>query len=165
MVRNWQFLLFHNKENVITKCLFPVMGDRHFSSFSDLQNRVAAVWKTVFQNTFCVRRGLGRSLNKQKNRPCRESGFEWFFVFVATHALLAKLQCVKHKHCLLILCSDLIVSKTGKQCMWRAICEKTPFPIPSEAVFFNLLGKLPIPSHCKFFAGYAHICALLMQKE
>ena len=116
-----------------------------------LLNCVAAVWRTVFQNTFCVRRGLGRSLNKQKNHLCRESGFGWFLVFVATHALLANLQCVKHKHCLPILflqkfdlvcaflckkeCSDLVVSKTGKQGIWRAICEKTPFPISSEAVF------------------------------
>ena len=126
-----------------------------------LLNCVAAVWRTVFQNTFCVRRGLGRSLNKQKNHLCRESGFGWFFVFVATHALLANLQCVKHKHCLPILflqkfdlvcaflckkeCSDLVVSKTGKQGIWRATCEKALLPISLEAVLFNLLGSIPIP--------------------
>ena len=60
---------------------------------------------------------------------------------------------------------NLIVSKTGKQGIWRAICEKTPFLISSEAVFFGLLGSIPIPQHCKFFAGYAHICALQMQME
>ena len=46
-----------------------------FLYYSDSQNCVAVVQRTAFQNTFCVRRGLGRSLNKQKDHPCRESGF------------------------------------------------------------------------------------------
>ena len=57
----------------------------------------------------------------------------------------------KHKHCLLILSfmeirpnsyislhegvPNLIINKIGKQGIWRAICEKTPFPISSEVVF------------------------------
>lgn len=50
---------------------------------------------------------------------------------------------------------DVCVSKNGKQCIWRAICEKSPFPISPETVVFGLLGSIPNPQHCKFFAGYA----------
>lgn len=38
---------------------------------NDLKNRVAAVFQTAFQDTFCVHWGLGRSLNKLEKRPSR----------------------------------------------------------------------------------------------
>lgn len=50
---------------------------------------------------------------------------------------------------------DVCVSKMASSAYGAPYAKKTPFPISSEAVFFNLLGSIPIPQHCKFFAGYA----------
>lgn len=49
----------------------------------------------------------------------------------------------------------MLFYETGKQGIWRTICEKTPVPISPETVAFGLLGSIPNPQHCKFFAGYA----------
>ena len=48
--------------------------------------RIGSLPRTIF-----VRRGLGQSLNKQKNTPDPQQRFGWFFVFVGTKALLAPL--------------------------------------------------------------------------
>ena len=48
---------------VLVRFLCSVPGEILLRN-SDLKNRVAAIFQTAFQNTFCVRRGLGRSLNK-----------------------------------------------------------------------------------------------------
>ena len=53
------------------------------------QNRVAAGFIQRFQNTFCVQRGLGQSLNKQKTTLSVMGRFGWIFAFGAPDAMLA----------------------------------------------------------------------------
>ena len=50
---------------------------------------------------------------------------------------------------------DVCVSKMASSAYGAPYAKKIPFPISPETVFFGLLGSIPIPQYCKFFAGYA----------
>ena len=97
----------------------------------------------------------GASTSKKITRSAKAVSGDFLCLWPHMHCLPI-CNVFKHKHCLQILflqkfdrvcafhckkeCSDLVVSKTGKQGIWRATCEKTPFPIPTEAVFLWLVG-------------------------
>ncbi|MCI6435326.1 MAG: hypothetical protein MR828_11305, partial [Clostridiales bacterium] len=69
----------------------------------------------------CVHRGLGQCLNKQKNHSFREGGMDGF-----SHLYI-------QMHCLPVVSG--ILDTSGKQCLWRAICEKRAFPLRRICAF------------------------------
>ena len=94
----------------------------------------------------------GGASTSQKNAPVPRKWFRVIFR-VCGHTCIA---CDFYFFVILTENTDIFSDKkTGKQGIWRAICEKTPFPISSEAVFSTCWEASPIPPTLQFFAGYA----------